>query len=34
MGDIANWKISWGRNQVPAGWENFWSIDNRYYQTK
>ena len=33
-GDIANWKISWGRNQVPAGWENFWSIDNRYYQTK
>jgi hypothetical protein len=33
-GDIANWKVSWGFNRTPPGWENFWSTDNRYYTTK
>lgn len=33
-GDIANWKVSWGYNRVPPGWENFWSSSNRYYTTK
>lgn len=32
-GDIANWKVSWVRGRVPAGWEDFWANDNRYYTT-
>ncbi len=33
-GDIADWKVSWGYNRVPPGWENFWSTTNRFYTTK
>ncbi len=32
-GDIANWKVSWGYNRTPPGWDGFWSNDDRIYST-